>query len=176
MTQEYDDEGESRSERNLLMTIMVKETDPIEAMRATLRVEAAEVVDSKYPDERTGAAKQQFAAELKVLSGAGERDGETFAEWFGFIPSKPLTTASKAGELVKAALGKDSKAETFEEVAQALVGKTFCARLVPSGEGEDGPYTRVKHKTIGPAPETAQENGKGVDEAEDEEDFENIPW
>ncbi len=158
------------------MTIMVKETDPIEAMRATLRVETAEVVDSKYPDERTGAAKQQFATELKVLSGAGERDGETFAEWFGFIPSKPLTTASKAGGLVKAALGKDSKAETFEEVAEALVGKSFCARLVRSGQDQDGPYTRVAHKTIGPAPETAQENGSGDADGDEEEDFDSIPF
>ncbi len=159
------------------MTIMVKETDPIQAMRATLRVETAEVVDSKYPDERTGAEKQQFATELKVISGAGERDGETFSEWFGFIPSKPLTTASKAGELVKATLGKDSKAETFEEVAEALVGKCFCARLVRSGQDHDGPYTRVAHKTIGPVPRNAQESGNGVGEAEDdEEDFDSIPF
>lgn len=159
------------------MTIMVKETDPIEAMRATLRVETAVVVDSKYPDERTGAKKQQFATELKVLSGAGERDGETFSEWFGFIPSKPLTTASKAGELVKAALGKDSRAETFEEVAEALVGQIFCARLVRSGQDQDGPYTRVAHKTIGPALEAAKENGSGNNRNDDpEEDFDNIPW
>jgi len=160
------------------MTIQVKDTDPIEAMRATLRVETAEVVDGKYPDERTGAKKQQFATELTVLSGAGVRDGETFPEWFGFIPSKDLTTASKAGELVKATLGKDSKAETFDEVAEALVGKTFRARLVRSGKDQDGPYTRVKHGTIGPANEAggAEENGVGNSSAEDDEDFENIPF
>jgi len=160
------------------MTIQVKDTDPIEAMRATLRVETAEVVDGKYPDERTGAKKQQFATELTVLSGAGVRDGETFPEWFGFIPSKDLTTASKAGELVKATLGKDSKAETFDEVAEALVGKTFRARLVRSGKDQDGPYTRVKHGTIGPA-EAANDDGAGNSSAEaedDEEDFENLPF
>ncbi len=66
MIKEYDDEGEPQSERNLRMTIQVKDTDPIEAMRATLRVETAEVVDSKYPDERTGAKKRQFATELLI--------------------------------------------------------------------------------------------------------------
>jgi len=179
LIKEYDDEGETQSERNLLMTIQVKDTDPIEAMRATLRVETAEVVDSKYPDERTGAKKRQFATELKVVSGAGERNGETFPEWFGFVPSQSLTTASKTGELVRAALGKGGKAESFEELANKLVGKAFCAKLVRSGEAEDGPYTRVKHKTIGPA--TGGDNGHGPasgagrDEEDPEEDFDAIP-
>ncbi|MDQ3636746.1 MAG: hypothetical protein M3426_01950 [Actinomycetota bacterium] len=179
MIKEYDDEGEPQSERNLRMTIQVKDTDPIEAMRATLRVETAEVVDSKYPDERTGAKKRQFATELKVLSGAGERNGETFNEWFAFVPSQSLTTASKTGELVRSALGKAGKAESFEELANKLVGKTFCAKLVRSGEAEDGPYTRVKHKTIGPA--TGEDNdsgpasGAGRDEEDPEEDFDAIP-
>jgi hypothetical protein len=155
------------------MTIQVKDTDPIEAMRATLRVEAAEVVDSKYPDERTGAKKRQFATELKVVSGAGERDGETFPEWFGFVPSKDLNTASKTGELVAAALGKSIEADSFEELAEKLVGKTFCAKLVRSGEAEDGPYTRVKHKTIGPA---AGKESPAGSRGEEEEDFDNIPW
>ncbi len=147
------------------MTIQVKETDPIEAMRAVLRVETAEVKDSKFPDERTGAEKQEFATELKVLSGAGERDGETFPEWFAFIPSKSLTTSSKTGELVKAALGADTEAETFEELARKLVGRTFCARLVRSGKNQDGPYTRVAHTTIGP-----------IRSADEEEGFDDIPW
>jgi len=61
----------------------VATSEPIIAMRAVLRIEAAEVVDSKFRDHK-GREQKQFATDLKVLSGAGERDGETFSEWFSF--------------------------------------------------------------------------------------------
>src|SRR5215207_3656911 len=84
------------------MGVGVTQVEPITAMRAVLKIEAAEVVASKFTDQK-GREQKQFATELSVLSGAGERDGETFSEWFSFLAtgetarcsgSEPMRTCS----------------------------------------------------------------------------------
>jgi len=125
-------------------------------MRAVIKVEAAEVVDSKFRDRKERAQKQ-FATDLKVISGAGERDGETFSEWFSFLASGEIGSKTKTGQLLTAALGEDAKAETLEELASKLVGKTFAAQI---GTSKDGQYSRVIHDTIAP---TLPEAAKGDD-------------
>jgi len=120
-------------------------------MRAVIKVEAAEVVDSKFRDRKERAQKQ-FATDLKVISGAGERDGETFSEWFSFLASGEIGSKTKTGQLLTAALGEDAQAETLEELASKLVGKTFAAQI---GTSKDGQYSRVVHDTIAPTPPEA---------------------
>jgi hypothetical protein len=141
-------------------------------MRAVLRIEDAEVVDSKFADQK-GREQKQFETELKVLSGAGERDGETFSQWFSFLASGEIGPKTKTGQLLTAALGKDAaQAETLEELASKLLDKTFAAQI---GVSKDGQYSRVVHDTIAPAsaPETAEGNDDGEDP---EEEFERIPF
>ena len=129
------------------MSIGLNNVGPITAMRATLLVETAEVADSAYPDAK-GREQKQFATTLRVLSGAGERDGETFTEWFSFPTDGCIGPKTKTGQLLAATLGKDARAETPDELAEMLVGKTFSAQIVAS---RDGQYPRVQHDTIGPA-------------------------
>ena len=133
------------------MGVGVTQSEPITAMRAVIKVEAAEVVDSKFRDRKERAQKQ-FATDLKVISGAGERDGETFSEWFSFLASGEIGSKTKTGQLLTAALGEDAKAETLEELASKLVGKTFAAQI---GTSKDGQYSRVIHDTIAPTPPEA---------------------
>ena len=155
------------------MAVGVTQAEPITAMRAVLGIEAAEVVDSKFPDQK-GRPQKQFATELKVLSGAGERDGETFSEWFSFPALGEIGPKTKTGQVLIAALGDDASAETLEELADKLVGKRFAAQIATS---KDGQYSRVVHDTIVAAPIRATEQGdSGEDEVEVvEEDFSNIP-
>ena len=133
------------------MGVGVTQSEPITAMRAVIKVEAAEVVDSKFRDRKERAQKQ-FATDLKVISGAGERDGETFSEWFSFLASGEIGSKTKTGQLLTAALGEDAQAETLEELASKLVGKTFAAQI---GTSKDGQYSRVIHDTIAPTPPEA---------------------
>lgn len=153
------------------MGVGVTMPEPLTAMRAILKVEHAEVVDSKFTDQK-GREQKQFATELKVLSGAGERDGETFSEWFSFLSTGEISPKTKTGQMLRAALGTGARAETLDELANKLIGKTFSAQ---TGVSKDGQYSRVVHDTIAPAP---AESAEGDDSEEDdpENDFEGIPY
>ena len=154
------------------MAVGVTKIPPITAMRAVHKIEEAKVVDSTYKDQK-GRAQKQFACELKVLSGAGERNGETFSEWFSFPANGDISPKTKTGQVLAAALGDDATAETLEELASKLVGKTFAAQI---GTSKDGQYSRVVHDTISVAPTTspdAQDDDRGNDA---EEDFDNPPF
>jgi hypothetical protein len=157
------------------MGVGVMQTEPITAMRAVLRIEEAKVVDSKFADQK-GRAQKQFATELKVLSGAGERDGETFSEWFSFLASGEIGPKTKTGQVLTAALGDNASAETLEELANKLVGRNFVAQV---GTSKDGQFSRVVHDTVAPAPAgIAGKDGSAKAEAGDveEEDFSDIPF
>ncbi|MBA3474389.1 MAG: hypothetical protein H0T57_14385 [Rubrobacter sp.] len=127
---------------------VTKSAEPITAMRAVLRIDSAEVVDSSYKDDK-GRAQKQFATTLKVLSGAGDRDGETFSEWFSFLATGEIGERTKTGQVLTAALGEDATAETLDELASRLIGKAFAAQV---GTSKDGQYPRVMHDTINAAP------------------------
>lgn len=133
---------------------------PLTAPRAILKIEDAEVVDSKFRDQKDRKQKQ-FATELRVLSGAGERDGETFSEWFSFLATGEISPKTKTGQVLTAALGEDATAETLDDLASKLVGKTFAAKI---GASRDGRYARVVHDTIEPARDPK------------EDDFDAIPF
>jgi hypothetical protein len=148
------------------MGVGVMQIEPIRAMRAVLQIEDAEVVDSKFTDQK-GREQKQFATTLKVLSGADERDGETFTEWFSFLASGEIGPKTKTGQLLTAALGEDAQAETLEELANKLVGKTFAAQI---GTSRDGQYSRVVHDTISASPHQAVTVGRGDDPEEDFDD------
>ena len=89
------------------MGVGVTNIQPITAMRAVLKIEDAEVVDSKFKDRKERAQKQ-FACTLKVVSGAGERDGETFSEWFSFLATGEIGPKTKTGQVLTAALGENT--------------------------------------------------------------------
>ncbi len=152
------------------MGVGVRKIEPLTAMRAVLKIEEAAVADSKYTDQK-GRAQKQFACELKVLSGAGERDGETFSEWFSFPANGEISPKIKTGQVLTATLGEDATAETLEELASKLVGKTFAAQI---GTSKDGRFSRVVHDTISAAPASpgAEEDNGG----DDPEDFRDIPF
>lgn len=69
-------DSKSPKTKGVEVAVGVTHVEPITAMRAVLKIEDVEVVDSKFTDQK-GRAQRQFACTLKVLSGAGERDGET---------------------------------------------------------------------------------------------------
>jgi hypothetical protein len=148
------------------MGVGVMQIEPIRAMRAVLQIEDAEVVDSKFTDQK-GREQKQFATTLKVLSGADERDGETFTEFFSFLASGEIGPKTKTGQLLTAALGEDAQAETLDELARKLLGKTFAAQI---GHSKDGQYSRVVHDTISAAPHQAVTVGRGDDPEEDFDD------
>ena len=75
---------------------VTKSAEPITATRAVLEVEDAAVVDSRFRD-RHEREQKQFACELRVISGAGERDGEAFSEWFSFAAKGEIGQKTKAG-------------------------------------------------------------------------------
>jgi hypothetical protein len=155
------------------MGVGVTQVEPITAMRAVLKIESAEVVDSKFTDQK-GREQKQFATELKVLSGAEERDGETFSEWFSFLASGEIGPKTKTGQMLMATLGDSAKAETLEELAEKLVGKMFAAQI---GTSKDGQYSRVVHDTIAPAPAGIVDQGsKKNDEAEDDPEWDDITF
>jgi hypothetical protein len=155
------------------MGVGVTHTEPIVSLRAVLRIESAEVVDSKYPDQR-GRAQKQFATELRVLSGAGERDGEMFSEWFSFPATGEIGPKTKTGQVLTATLGRDAEAETLGELAARLVGKTFAAQV---GTSKNGEYSRVVHDTVGPVSEpTAARKAAPPEEPGDEDTFDSIPF
>jgi hypothetical protein len=150
------------------MGVGVTSIQPITAMRAVLRIEDAEVVDSKFKDSRERAQKQ-FACTLRVVSGAGERDGETFSEWFSFLATGEIGPKTKAGQVLTATLGEDASAETLDELAARLIGKTFAARI---GTSKGGQYSRVVHDTIAPASHAIRDDPN--DDAE--QDFGSLPF
>jgi hypothetical protein len=162
-------DSKSPKTKGVDVAVGVTHIEPITAMRAVLKIEEAEVVDSKYPDQK-GRAQKQFASELKVLSGAGERDGETFSEWFTFLATGNIGPKTKTGQVLSATLGTNAQAETLEELASKLVGKTFAAQV---GTSRDGRYSCIVHDTISPAPAEATDTDDGEDP---EEDFGDIPW
>ncbi len=144
------------------MGVGVTGSDPLTAMRAVLQIMDAKVVDSRFRDRREQAQKQ-FETTLKVLSGAGERDGETFSEWFSFPADGCIGAKTKTGQLLTATLGTEARAETLDELADKLAGKTFSARIVASSNGQ---YPRVQHDTIGPASQEGEaeaDNGPAHD-------------
>lgn len=153
------------------MGVGVKQSEPITAMRAVLRVEHAEVVESTYKDRKERAQKQ-FATVLKVLSGAGDRNGETFAEWFSFLATGEISPKTKTGQMLTAALGENAQAETLDELASKLIGKTFAAQI---GTSKDGQYARIVHDTISSAPHQAAANASLDDSGDDGVNFSNIP-
>ncbi len=154
------------------MGVGVTPPDPITALRAVIEIQDAEVVDSKYTDSK-GRAQKQFACTLKPLSGAGERNGETFSEWFSFPASGEIGPKTRTGQMLTATLGEDAQAETLEELATKLGGKRFAAQI---GTSKDGQYSRIVHDTIGPAPPEAAE-GDDSDAYKAEKDFEEgIPF
>jgi hypothetical protein len=154
------------------MGVGVTQVEPITAMRALLRIESAEVVTSKFTDQK-GREQKQFATELNVVSGAGERDGETFSEWFSFLATGEIGPKTKTGQMLTATLGDSAIAETLEELAEKLVGKTFAAQI---GTSKDGHYSRVVHDTVAPARARAvEQGGNGSNEAEDDPEWEHIP-
>lgn len=150
------------------MGVGVTQVEPITAMRAVLKIESATLVDSKYTDQK-GREQKQFATELRVLSGAEERDGETFSEWFTFLATGEIGPKTKTGQMLSAVLGDNARAKTLEQLAERLVGQTFAAQI---GTSRDGQYSRVVHDTIAPAPVRDLED-RGEDS---EEDFADIPW
>ena len=155
------------------MGVGVTQVEPITAMRAVLKINAAKVVASKFTDQK-GREQKQFATELSVLSGAGERDGETFSEWFSFLATGEIGPKTKTGQMLTAALGDSAKAETLEELAEKLVGKMFAAQI---GTSKDGQYSRVVHDTITPAPVRAvEQGGNRNDKAKDDPEWDDIPF
>ena len=154
------------------MAVGVMKKDPITAMRAVLRIDAAEVVDSNYRDDK-GREQKQFATELTVLSGAGERDGETFSEWFSSLATGEIGPKTKAGQVLPATLGEDASAETLDDLAARLIGKTFAAQI---GTSKGGQYSRVVHDTIGPASHVIREDVNDDAEGDAERDFGSIPF
>ncbi len=154
------------------MGVGVTQAEPITAMRAVLRIEKAEVVDSNYRDDK-GREQKQFATELKVLSGTGERDGETFSEWFSFLATGEIGPRTKTGQVLTAALGDNASAETLEELADKLVGKSFAAQI---GTSKDGQYSRVVHDTINVVPRAVREDRNNDADDDREEDFDSIPF
>lgn len=151
------------------MGVGVMESEPITAMRATLRIDSAEVVDSNYRDDK-GREQKQFACTLEVVSGAEDRDGEKFNEWFSFLATGVIGKKTKTGQVLTAALGEEAQAESLEELAEKLVGKTFAAQI---GTSKNGEHSRVVHDTISPAPSKAAKAGN---EEDPEGDFDDIPW
>ncbi len=154
------------------MGVGVTSIQPITAMRAVLKIEDAEVVDSKFRDGKERAQKQ-FACTLKVVSGAGERDGGTFSEWFSFLATGEIGPKTKAGQVLTAALGEDASAETLDELAARLIGKTFAARI---GTSKGGQYSRVVHDTIGPVSRAIRDDSNDDAEGDAEQDFGSIPF
>ena len=155
------------------MGVGVTKAEPVTAMRAVLKIEEAEVVDSRFRD-RLERKQKQFACTLKVLSGAGDRDGETFNEWFSFLATGEIGKKTKTGQVLTAALGEDAHAATLKELAEKLVGKTFAAQI---GTSKNGEYPRVVPDTIAAAPgNLPSEDEQGRDEGDPEEDFDDIPW
>jgi hypothetical protein len=76
--------------------------------------------------------------------------------------------------MLTATLGDNAKAETLEELAEKLVGKMFVAQI---GTSKDGQYSRVAHDTIAAAPARAvEQGGNGSDEAEDDPEWDDIPF
>jgi len=145
------------------MSVGVTQSEPITAMRAVLQIEAAEVVDSKFTDQK-GREQKQFATTLKVLSGADERDGEIITEWFSFFASGEIGPKTKTGQMLTATLGEDARAETLDELAAKLVGKTFAAQI---GSSKDRQYARVVHDTISTVPRQVAAVDGGDDAEED---------
>ena len=154
------------------MGVGVINIEPIIAPRAVLRIEDAEVVDSDYKDSKKRAQKK-FACTLKVISGAGERDGETFSEWFSFLATGEIGPRTKTGQVLTAALGENTRAETLDELAARLIGKTFAAQI---GTSQDGQYSRVVHDTIAPVSHAIRENADDDAEGDAEQDFGSIPF
>jgi hypothetical protein len=153
------------------MGVGVTQSEPITAMRAVLQIEDAEVVDSKFTDQK-GRKQKQFATTIKVLSGAGERNGETFSEWFSFPASGDIGAKTKAGQMLTAALGEDARAETLDKLAAKLVGTTFAAQI---GTSKDGQYPRIIHDTISPAPHQAVAVETPVGGGDSPDDVGDIP-
>lgn len=143
--------------------------EPITAMRAVLKIEGADLVDSKWTNERTGEAQKQFALVLKVVSGAGERDGETFNDWVTFPASGQIGAGTKAGQVLSAALGEAAEADSLEELAAKLEGKYFEAQI---GTSKNGQYSRIIHDTI---TEAKRKRKREVKE-EEEEEFGDLPF
>jgi hypothetical protein len=154
------------------MGVGVTSIQPITAMRAVLRIEDAEVVDSKFKDSRERAQKQ-FACTLRVVSGAGERDGETFSEWFSFLATGEIGPKTKAGQVLTATLGENASAETLDELAARLIGKTFAARI---GTSKGGQYSRVVHDTIAPVSHAIRDDANDDAGGDAEQGFGSIPF
>src|SRR5215203_3211060 len=141
-------------------------------MRAVLKIEAAEVVASKFTDQK-GREQKQFATELSVLSRAGERDGETFSEWFSFLATGEIGPKTKTGQVLTAALGENASAETLDELASRLVGKSCAAQI---GTSKDGHYSRVVHDNIASVLHAIREDANDDAGGDAEEAFDSTPF
>ena len=154
------------------MGVGVINIEPITAPRAVLKIEAAEVVDSKFKDSKERAQKQ-FACTLKVVSGAGERDGETFPEWFSFLATGKIGPNTKAGQVLTATLGENASAETLDDLAARLIGKTFAAQI---GTSKGGQYSRVVPDTIAPVSHAIREGADDDTESDADQEFDSLPF
>jgi hypothetical protein len=162
-----------QDERSQEMGVGVTQVEPITAMRVVLRIEDAEVVDSKYTDQK-GREQKQFATELMDLSRAEERDGETFSECYTLLATGVIRPKTKTGQMLSAILDDNARAETLEQLAERLIGKMFAAKI---GKSKDGQYSWIVHDTITPPPARAvEQEGNKNDDAEDDPEWDDIPF
>ena len=129
------------------MAVGVVDPDPMTAMEAELRTEKIRFEDSPYQTDE-GEPQSQFKVLLRVLQGAGERNNETFIDYFTFPKTGKMSPKSKAGQYVAASLPDNSIAETLEELVERLPGTTFVAAI---GTNKAGTLSKVTHDTIRPS-------------------------
>lgn len=149
----------------------VVDPDPLTAMRALIRTESIKLEDSPF-DADDGSKQSQFKTELKVLKGAEQRNGETFQEFFTFPSSGQIKPGTKTGQYVAASLRGDAQADTLEELVERLQGTMFVAQI---GLSKNGEYSRVKHDTIGPAPEPRRKPPEPPEDGP-ESDLDDLPF
>ena len=104
----------------------VVDPDPLTAMRALIRTESIELEGSPFESDK-GEKQMQFRAELRVLRGGGDRDGEMIQEYFTFPATAQIRASTKTGQYIAASLRGDAQADTLEELAERLQGTMFVA-------------------------------------------------
>jgi hypothetical protein len=133
------------------------------SQRAMLELESVSI--ERGEDKRTGDPYAALEVEHRVLEyeESDEMEGETFSDRYYFKKGKNPRTGktvfgfkdnSKIGKLLPAALGE----QTWEALKSGkqklnpddLVGKRIWARVTRSGLEEDGDYSAVDWKSIGP--------------------------
>jgi len=157
------------------------------SQRAMLLLES--VSTERGVDKRTGDEWAALEIDHKVLQyeESDEMEGETFSDRYYFKKGRNPRTGkttfgfkdnSKIGKLLPAALGE----KTWEDLKSGkqklnpddLEGKKIWARITRSGIEEDGDYSAVDWKSIGPvvAKKTTRKTKAPVQEISDEEAYE----